>query len=140
MEFFSINWWAVLVGTVLMMVTGGLWYNPKTFFNIWWKGIGKSEDDTPGGMSMALVWSLTIFASFVQTVGLGLMVKMLGPQILAASWLSGALIGFILWFFFVAPTYLVNKLFAGHGFTVWAIEIGNHLLNFVLIGVLFAIW
>jgi len=49
-------------------------------------------------------------------------------------------VGFMLWFGFIAPTYLVNKLFAGHGFKVWAIEVGNHLLNFVLFGALLGVW
>ncbi|GAB1469686.1 hypothetical protein MASR2M66_05630 [Chloroflexota bacterium] len=48
--------------------------------------------------------------------------------------------GFMLWLGFIAPTYLVNKLFAGHGLKVWGIEIGNHLVNFVLFGALLAVW
>ncbi len=53
---------------------------------------------------------------------------------------SGALTGFLLWFGFIAPTYLVNKLFAGHSFDIWAIEAGNHLLNFVVFGAILGAW
>ena len=56
------------------------------------------------------------------------------------SWRTGALTGFMLWFGFIAPTYLVNKLFAGHGLKVWAIEVGNHLLNFLLFGAILGAW
>jgi hypothetical protein len=48
--------------------------------------------------------------------------------------------GFMLWLGFIAPTYLVNKLFAGHGLKVWAIEAGNHLVNFLLFGAILGAW
>jgi len=34
MDFSSINWLAVVVCVVVSMISGTLWYNPKTFFNI----------------------------------------------------------------------------------------------------------
>ena len=43
MDFSSINWLAVVACVVVSMVSGALWYSPKVFFNIWWKGIGKTE-------------------------------------------------------------------------------------------------
>jgi hypothetical protein len=62
----SINWWAVVVSVVVSMIVGSVWFNPRTFFPIWWKGIGKSESDDPGmGRSMGMTWALTILASFV---------------------------------------------------------------------------
>lgn len=54
--------------------------------------------------------------------------------------LSGALTGFMLWLGFIAPTYLVNKLFAGQSLKIWAIEVGNHLVNFVLFGAILGAW
>ena len=53
---------------------------------------------------------------------------------------GGARLGFMLWLGFIAPTYLVNKLFAGHGLKVWLIEIGNHFVNFLIFGALLAVW
>jgi len=50
------------------------------------------------------------------------------------------LAGFMLWLGFIAPTYLVNKLFAGHGLKIWAIETGNHLVNFLLFGAILGAW
>jgi hypothetical protein len=48
--------------------------------------------------------------------------------------------GVILWLGFVAPTSLVNKLFAGHGLKIWAIEAGNHLVTFALMGAILGAW
>jgi hypothetical protein len=141
MDFSSINWLAVIVCVVVSMISGSLWYNPKTFFEIWWKGIGKTDADRPGGKgSMAMTWVLTVLSSFVQAVFMALMVNALGKLSGGATLLSGMLTGFILWIGFIAPTYMVNKLFAGHGLKIWAIEVGNHLVNFVLFGAILGAW
>ena len=140
MDFSEINWLAVIVCVIVSMISGSLWYNPKTFFPIWWKVVGK-ENQAPGMQNMGMTWALTILSSFVQAVAMALMVNAIGGlmtgEINAAT---GALIGFMLWLGFIAPTYLVNKLFAGHGLLIWAIEAGNHLLNFLLFGAILGAW
>ena len=136
MDFSSINWLAVLVCVVVSMVSGSIWYHPKVFFTIWWKGIGNSEQDMNAMEGGAMIWVLTILASFVQAVFVALFLSVMGSNTLAA----GLQAGFLIWLGFVAPTNLVNKLFAGHGLKVWAIEAGNHLVNMLLFGAVFALW
>ncbi|HAV78841.1 MAG TPA: hypothetical protein DCX53_15935 [Anaerolineae bacterium] len=133
MDFSSINWLAVVICVVFSMVSGFIWYNPKLFFPAWWAGIGKTGD---GSMEAAgaSTWILTIVAGFVQAIFMSLMVNAMGSMTGGVTLASGATAGFMLWLGFVAPTNLVNKLFAGHGLKVWAIEAGNHLVNFVAFG------
>lgn len=140
MDFSAINWLAVVACVVISMLTGSLWYNPKTFFPIWWKGIGRKEDDRPGNSNMAVMWGLTVLASLVQAIAMAFVINYVAEKSGSMNLLMGAGVGFMLWFGFIAPTYLVNKLFAGHGFKVWAIEVGNHLVNFVLFGALLGVW
>lgn len=141
MDLLSINWFAVIVCVLVSMVSGSLWYNPKTFFPVWWQGIGKTEKDAPGTSNMNVTWGLTLLASFVQAVAMAFMVKAMGGMMSGGvDALTGAGTGFMLWLGFIAPTYLVNKLFAGHGLKVWAIEAGNHLVNLVLFGVILGAW
>ena len=142
MNFSTINWLAVAACVVVSMVSGFIWYNPKTFFPIWWKGIGKTDADEPGGGAggMGVTWGLTVFASLVQAIAMSLMVTALGSLQGGATPGSGMATGFLMWGGFIAPTYLVNKLFAGHGLKIWAIEAGNHLLNFVLFGAILGAW
>ena len=113
------------------MISGSLWYNPKTFFPAWWKVVGAGREQ-PGMENIGMTWGLTIFASFMQAVAMSFMVNAMGTP--------GILTGFMLWLGFIAPTYLVNKLFAGHGLKIWAIEIGNHLVNFVIFGAILGAW
>ncbi len=135
MDFSSINWLAVVVCVVVSMVSGSLWFNPKTFFPAWCKVVGAGREQ-PGMENMGMTWALTVLSSFVQAIAMSFMVSALGTATAGA----GAMLGFMLWLGFIAPTYLVNKLFAGHGLKIWAIEVGNHLVNFLLFGAILAAW
>jgi len=133
MDFGSINWLAVIACVIVAMISGFVWYHPKIFFPAWWKGIGKTGET---GDPNPMIYVFTLIAALVQAVAVAFMVNLMGSTTAA----SGALAGFMLWLGFVAPTNLVNKLFAGHGLKVWAIEAGNHLVNFLLFGAIFGAW
>jgi len=133
MDLGSINWLAIVVCVVVAMISGFVWYHPKVFFPAWWAGIGKSG--APGNPN-PMIYVYTIVAAFVQALFVSFILNTMGSNTLA----SGATAGFMLWLGFVAPTNLANKLFAGHGFKVWAIEAGNHLLNFLLFGAILGAW
>lgn len=138
MDLSSINWLAVIVCVVVSMISGSIWYNPKTFFPAWWAVVGKGSQ--PGMSNMGMTWALTVLSSFVQAVAMSFMVDAMGGLMGGVNAATGAFGAFMLWLGFIAPTYLVNKLFAGHGLKVWAIEIGNHLVNFVLFGAILGAW
>lgn len=137
MDFNSINWLAVLACVVFSVVSGSLWFGPKTFFPVWWKAIGKSESDTPDGRP--LTWILILLSSLVQAVFMALMVNAMGSMMGGATLVSGMTAGFLLWLGFVAPTSLVNKLFPRY-LKAWAIENGNHLINFIVFGAILGAW
>ncbi len=134
MDMGNVNWLAVIVCVVVAMVSGFIWYHPAVFFKVWWKGIGKSETDQ--GNPNPMIYIFTIIAAFVEAVSVSFLLSVMGSTTLAMG--LGA--GFMLWLGFVAPTNLVNKLFAGHGFTVWLIEAGNHLVNLLLFGAILSVW
>jgi hypothetical protein len=134
MDFSNINWLAVLACLVFSMISGSLWFGPKTFFPIWWKAIGKAETELPKGTP--LTWVLLIGACAMQIIFLALMIASTsgGPTVL-----TGIALGLILWFGIIVPTSLVNKLFPGH-LKAWLIEVGNHLINFVVFGAILGGW
>lgn len=135
MNFNNVNWWAVLLCVIVSMIVGSVWFNQKTFFPAWWKAIGKAEAGQPGMENMGMTWGLTVLASFVQAVAMWFMTDVMGSD----SWSSGMLSGFMLWLGFVAPSSLTNKLFAGQ-LKAWAIEMGNHLITFLLFGAIMGAW
>jgi hypothetical protein len=116
-----------------------VWFNPRTFFPLWWRGIGKRNEDQPGaGQNMGVVFGLTFVATFVQALGLALIVGMIYPQ--GYSIVQALGIGVLVWAGIIAPTSLVNKLFAGHHLSSWLIETSNHLLNMCLFGVVLGVF
>ena len=140
MDFSSINWLAVVVCVLASMMIGGLWFGPKTFFPIWWKAVGKADVQAPrSGTSMAIVWGLIVVSSFVQAMFMALMVNAMGSLSGGATLGSGALTGLLLWLGFVAPSSLTNKLFADR-IKAWMIEVGNHLVTFVVMGAILGAW
>lgn len=143
MDFGSINWLAVVVCVIFSFINGFVWYNPKVFYNIWWKAIGKTDADMEKmrAGNMGLTWGLTTLSAIVKAVSMAFMVNSIGAAMPGGvNALNGASVGLMLWLGFIAPTYLVNKLFAGQGFKVWAIETGNHLLDLVVFGIILGAW
>jgi hypothetical protein len=138
MDFGSINWLAVLACVVFSMISGSLWFGPKTFFPVWWKAIGMKANQEPMG-SGALVWVLVVVSSLVQAVFMALLVNAMGSLAGGATLVSGMTTGFLLWLGFVATTGLTNKLFAGQ-YKAWLLETGNHLINFVVFGAILGAW
>jgi hypothetical protein len=139
MDFSSINWLAVVACVVASMIIGGVWFAPKTFFPMWWKAIGKPDNEGPSNTNMGMVWGLIVLASFVQAVFMSLMVTAMGSMSGGATLGSGAMAGFFLWLGFVAPSSLTNKLFADR-LKAWVLEAGNHLVTFVVMGAILGAW
>ena len=141
MDIWSINWLAVVVCVASSMLSGMLWYNPQTFFLIWWKGIGKTDAHIPGSSKgMGVTWTLTVLSSAVQAVFMAVAVNVAAETFGGPSLFSGALVGFLVWLGVVAPTYMVNNVFAGFGLKIWAIEAGNHLVNYLVFGAVLGAW
>jgi len=136
MDLSSFNWLAVVVCVIVAMVSGAIWYHPAVFFKAWWQGIGKEGAEPAPN---PVIYVFTLLAAFVQAVAVGLMLNVM--DVMGSNTIAGGMaVGFMLWLGFVAPTNLVNKLFAGQGFKVWAIEAGNHLVNLLLFGAILAVW
>lgn len=135
MDFGSINWLAIIVSVIAGMVIGFVWYNPAVFYKPWLAGIGRNWESRPTG-PMASLFVFTILAAFVEAVSLAFVLNVMHATTAAL----GAMGGFMLWLGFVAPTNLVNKLYAGHGWKVWMIEAGDHLVYLLVAGAIIGGW
>ncbi len=134
MDLGSVNWIAIVVCVLLNVAAGFIWYNPRVFFNPWWRGMGKSASETPNPAPTIYIW--TILAALVEAVFVSFLVDAMDSTTVGA----GLRTGFMIWLGFVATTNLVNNLFGGRGWTVWAIEAGNHLVYLLITGVILSIW
>lgn len=60
----EINWLALLVASLMSLVVGFVWYNPKVFGNIWMKeaGITMNPNEKP---NMVKMFGLTVLCAFM---------------------------------------------------------------------------
>ncbi len=131
-SFSSINWLAVVVGTILSMVLGALWYGPL-FGQYWLKLIGKTEDELE---SNPVMYIKTAVAAFIGMLTLNLVVVSFG----ATDILSGLLAGGFIFLGIGATTTFVYTNFEGPSEKVWFLYIVYNLLVYLIMGAVFAIW
>ncbi len=134
MNFASINWIAVVLCVLTNLVVGTIWYNPKTFYPAWAKAKGRPMNQGAGA-NMTTIYVLTIVAALVISIAMAFVVKSIGGAMPGGvNLVNGALVGFMMWLGFIAPAYLINSLFAGPAYKAWAIEIGEYLVVFLIMG------
>jgi hypothetical protein len=143
MTFAGLNWLAVLASSVAAFVAGGLWFSPKTFFPLWWKAMGRKEGENPAaGMNMGLVFGSTFAGQFAQATAMAVLVSLArraaGGDAFGAA--QGALVGLVVGSGIAAASSLSHRLFSGHGYKVWLIEVSSDVVNLTLMGAILAAW
>jgi len=131
-SFSAVNWLAVLLGTVLSMAMGALWYGPL-FGQLWLKLIGKTEDELDSDPTMYIK---TALAAFIAMLVLNMAVIAFG----ATDILSGLLAGGFLFLGFGATATFVYTTFEGPTEKVWLLYGAYQLIVYLIMGAVFAIW
>lgn len=155
--------WYILFGTALIpLVTGFIWYHPKTFANAWMRSAGLSEEQLKGG-NMAVIFGLTYVLGLMLSAAMitlvihqahlmSLLVDEPGfgdPQSEVGrlfadlqekyghnfrSFKHGALHGTIAALFIALPLLGINALFERKGGKYIAIHTGYWVLTLALMG------
>jgi len=130
---FDVNWWAILVATLINMVIGTLWYSPVLFGKPWMKLVGRKMEDM-GNPNVA--YSITTVSALVQTFILANIVR----DMSITSPLQGALLGLLVWLAFAAATTISDTLFANRPWKLWVLNTGYYLAVLIINGALLAVW
>jgi hypothetical protein len=131
-SFAAVNWLAVVVGMVLSMAMGALWYGPL-FGNLWLRLIGKTADEIEGD---PMDYLKTAVAAFIAMLFLDLVVASFGAQSLA----DGVVVGALTFIGFGATLTFVYTTFEGPDERVWLLYAAYQLVVFVIMGGVFAVW
>jgi hypothetical protein len=129
----GINWWAVLVAAFASFLLGGPWYSKALFLDAWQREAGDTR--TAGeGKHPARVFG---FAFLFSLVAAACFAVVLGPQpplwkALTYGLLAGAGM--------VAASFGINYQFANRSLTLWLIDGGYHILQFLLFGLVLGLW
>lgn len=132
----GLNWAAVAVGFLACFAIGFFWFSPRGFFPIWWAAIGNTGKTPGGNTHPALTFGGTFVGIFLQVLTLAVILNTL-QQIQTLSVLDGAWIGLCVGGGIAAMASLSHRLFAGQGLLVWALEIGNDVLNLTVAGAIY---
>lgn len=124
----KLNYVAVLVGALLYMAFGALYFSPVLFGNTWTKlnNLTRLQPTSYVGSTVAAFLSSFLIAVIVRATGAGT---------IAAGLEVGISVGLL-----VAFAYLKNSLFGMASPKVAAIAVGDHLIAFTLLAVLHAVW
>ncbi len=140
MELGQLNFLAILVATLIANVIGAVWFSPKAFFPVWWKLIGKRPEESPGSENMAYVFGMTFLGVLGYTFGLALVLEVITVAHGSLDVVTGALVGAMLGLLIGGGASLSHRMFAGQGFKVWLLEIGNDVVALAVVGAILAAW
>ncbi|MFC4817759.1 MULTISPECIES: DUF1761 domain-containing protein [unclassified Flavobacterium] len=156
------NIYAVLVSSLVTLLVGFLWYNPKVFGTAWMKETGMTEEKAQQG-NMAKIFGLTIFYSLlIAFIMPALTVHQMGalgmiggdPSIAKPSYAAfladygdkfrtfkhGALHGFMSGLFLALPITAINALFEQKSWKYILINAGFWIVSLTIIGAIVCGW
>lgn len=163
------NFPAVIVATLIPIVIGFVWYNPKIGFGKAWMSASGMTEEKARGANMFLVFGLTILFSFMVAVIMNVLVihqlhfgSILKFQADSAdpnsessillknlmekyghdhrTFKHGAFHATIASLFIVLPVFGINALFERRSFKYVAINVGYWVLSFALMGGVISQW
>ncbi len=133
----NINWLALIIGALVPMIMGFIWYNPKLFGNAWMKSLGYTEDDFKD-QNMPVIFGV----SFVMALVLSFFViSMLGIHnyfsddgTYAHNFGHGAYHGIMLAIMMAVPVLVTNSLFEKRNWTNILINVGYWIATIAIMG------
>lgn len=140
MNLISINWVAILLGTLAIFIINAIWFGPKTFYPVWWKALGKEvpgpEDQDTSPKTMLRLFGGSFAAALAQAMVLTFAISV-ASQDSHFGVVTGGIYGFAFGVV-AAGASLAHRLFGQQGFKVWIIEVGADVVALVAAGLIIA--
>lgn len=154
------NLYALLVATLMSLVVGFIWYNPKVFGTIWMNETGMTEEKAQKG-NMIKIFGLTIVYSFlIAFMLMPMVIHQVGPVQLVGgnendasliefmkdkgdafrSFKHGALHGFLTGLLFVLPITAINSLFEQKSWKYILVTGGFWVVTLTIMGGIICMW
>jgi len=128
----------VLVATIVSIVSGSIWFGPKTLYPVWMKARGIASGRLKENHQPAVLFGGTFVGVFAQTVTLAVIITSLQSGSASFAITDGAGVGMALGVGIAAFASLSHRLFGGENFKVWIIETANDAINLTIAGALIA--
>lgn len=130
---FNVNIFALVLGMLVNMGLGALWYSPALFSKVWMKEANITQEDINSSPSeMGKIYGMTALGALLSSYTLGFLVINFG----LTSILDGILMACILWLGTDLPSVIKNWGFENRTFKLGFINHGYDLAVYVLMAVL----
>ncbi len=133
-----VNYIAVIVAAVLNTAIGAFWYSPAAFGKQWMKlaNVTEKEMQAAKKRGMGKTYAVAFIATLVMSYVLAVMVSLAN----AATFVSGAIVGFWLWLGFIATVMLNPVLWQNKPVKLYVLGIAHYLVVLVITGGVLAVW
>src|SRR5271170_7520687 len=128
------NHLAIIVSALTLWLLGAVWYSPALFAKPWMAALGISPDAPKTGLAAGMI------ASFIGDLLVAFVLLHFILWSEAATFATGAFIGFICWLGFFAATQLPQGIYERRPFKLFAINSGYWLVGLLIVGGLLAVW
>ena len=138
MTFSGLNFVGIFLASLVSLVSGAIWFGPKTFYPVWMKLRGHLTGNLDKNHKPAVLFGGTFVSILVQNITLGLIINSLQKHNPNIGVVDGAGIGFALGVGISMFSSLSHRLFGGDGFKLWVIETANDAINLTIAGAIIA--
>ncbi|HEY7736711.1 MAG TPA: DUF1761 domain-containing protein [Candidatus Limnocylindrales bacterium] len=137
-DFGSLNWLAVIVGAAIYFILGAIWYSPVLFARPWQAAIGWDESRQQP-QTNPITYVVPAILYLIAAVATGLLAVATGTDTLTEGITLGLVtgLGYALAMVGVEATFDPNK---PQPMTWFLITTAYHLIGFVVLAVVVAIW
>jgi hypothetical protein len=116
------------------MALGAIWYSPYVLGTQWMALAGVTQAQMKARMTPAL--AVDVVGSLVMAFILAYAVRYAG----ASTFVAGAVVGFWIWFAFIAMTTLSQVIYENRPMQLFVINNGFRLLSLAIMGAIVAAW
>lgn len=134
----EINYWAVLIATVLSMGLGALWYSPALFMKKWVR-LARIDMDAPRGsaaIAMLVALAVTFLTAWVLAGSVAIAWHFYGGGYFA----SAVVTAITLWAGFTAARIITHDVFEGRPSELTVLTIGFELVTILIMAAVIGFW
>ena len=128
----------VLVASLVSIISGAIWFGPKTFYPVWMRARGNASGRLSEDHSPAILFGGTFVGVVAQSLTLAVIVTSIQQGSPTFTIIDGAGIGCALGIGIAAFASLGHRLFGGENFKTWIIETANDAINLTVAGAIIA--
>jgi hypothetical protein len=132
----GINYWAVLVSTVVAFVMGGLWYSPLLFGKAWAKLRGMDSAEAAGTQMRPP----EILAEFIRGLIVAVVLAGFVVHLGVVNWVGAISLGLAVWIGFQATSIVGSVVHEQYPVKLYAIHTGDALTKTLVMAVILGVW